>query len=676
VPRCTPRRRPGRPGALLFADVNLRSSEPSGALRAPAPWLPAAWRVSPRVLALAASVAWRHVTADPVRSLLLGWRVLPGRLRPWLRCAGPYGQAAVAWGCGDRKAALALLGTSPRRLAAFALAVDRPGAARSALDRTPAADPARPVLLARLAVREGRLTDAVAALDGVPGRKAARLRAAAAGQLRVLAEGIAPLAAPRAASGRAEAGARVTPPPGWAAGPVPGRVLHLVTDALPSVNAGYTVRTQRIAVALREAGLDPHVVTPAGFPVAQGHLDGRRVTGVDGVPYHRLLPYRLPDRPDAAAALGRDLAARLAGRLRPAVLHAASNHLNGQLALALRDAFGLPVIYEVRGFWEETWLSRHGADPGAAAPRRTGPAARGTEPAAAVPAAAPHAAGGPRAAGKPRPPAVAPARLPAADAAASDFYRLSRDAETRCMTGADLVVTLGETMRAEIVARGVDPGKVIVVPNAVPAEFLQPLPDGAPLRQALGIRPGELVAGVVSNLVAYEGIGTLLEAAAELRRRGHAVRPLIVGDGTERAALERLAGWLGLTGIAIFTGRVPMSEVRRYHAVLDLFAVPRTSDRVCQLVTPLKPVEAMASGLAVVASDVGALREIIRPGVTGALATSGDPASFADTMEPLLYSSGIRRKLGVNAREWVARDRTWAHNAAIYRAAYERLGAV
>ncbi len=270
---------------------------------------------------------------------------------------------------------------------------------------------------------------------------------------------------------------------------------------------------------------------------------------------------------------------------------------------------------------------------------------------------------------------VAPVPLPGPDLATSDFYLLSREAETRCMREADLVVTLGEVMREEIVARGIAPDKVLVVPNAVSGDFLQPLPDGGALRASLGLRPGELVAGVVSNLVGYEGIDTLLAAVAELRSRGVSVRPLIVGDGPERAALERQAGQLGLTGTAIFTGRVPMTEVRRYHAVLDLFVVPRTSDRVCQLVTPLKPVEAMASGLTVVASDVGALREIIRPEVTGALATSGDPGSFADIMEPLLYSSDTRRKLGASAREWVARDRTWAHNAAIYRAAYERLGA-
>jgi glycosyltransferase involved in cell wall biosynthesis len=620
--------------------------------------------VSPRILALAVSVMWRHVTEDPVRALLLGWRVLPGRVRPWLRWAGPYGRATVAWGSGDRKEALALLHTTPRRLAAFALAVDRPDAARAALDRMPTADPARALLLARLAGREGRLRAAVAALDGVPGRKQAKVRASLSGELYVLEQGVP--RPERLARRRGDLK------------PEPGRVLHMVTDALPTTSAGYTVRTQQIALAQQQAGLDPHVVTKAGFPVAQGHLDGRRVAAVNGVPYHRLLPYRLPPRADAAAALGRDLAARLVGRLRPAVLHAASNHLNGQLALALREDFGLPVIYEARGFWEETWLSRHGGDPGdptaqdAGSPATVRSAQKSASAGAAGTAGTAGTGTGPGAVRE----SVAPAPLPGPDLVTSDFYLLSRAAETRCMQEADLVVTLGEVMREEIVARGVAPDKVLVVPNAVSDEFLQPLPDdGGTLRERLGIRPGEQVAGVVSNLVGYEGIDTLLEAVAELRSRGVPVRPLIVGDGPERAALERRSGQLGLAGTAIFTGRVPMSEVRRYHAVLDLFAVPRTSDRVCQLVTPLKPVEAMASGLAVVASDVGALREIIRPEVTGALATSGDPVSFADIMEPLLYSSDIRRKLGANAREWVARDRTWAHNAAIYRAAYERLGA-
>jgi len=276
----------------------------------------------------------------------------------------------------------------------------------------------------------------------------------------------------------------------------------------------------------------------------------------------------------------------------------------------------------VRGFWEDTWLSRH-PDGG--------------------------------------------------KLASSELYTLNRDLETRCMLAADLVVTLGEAMRDEIGARGVPAEKILIVPNAVSAEFLEPLPDAAALRRRLNIGPDEYVVGVVSSLVPHEGIGTLLEATAILRARRVPARALIVGDGPERAALQRQAAQAGLADTAVFTGRVPAAKVRQFHALLDIFVVPRTPDRVCQLVTPLKPVEAMASGLCVVTSEVKALTEIVKHEVTGMQTVPQDPVSLADCLERLLYSPDIRRKLGDNAREWATRDRTWTHNAARYQAAYARL---
>ena len=143
---------------------------------------------------------------------------------------------------------------------------------------------------------------------------------------------------------------------------MPGRVLHLVTDALPTTSAGYTIRTHEIALAQRAAGLDPHVATRCGYPVTQGSLDGRRLVVLDGVPYHRLLPWRMPGHGDADPELASRASSSRPGwrdRIRPAVLHAASNFANARLALALRERYGLPVVYEVRGFWEDTWLSRY-----------------------------------------------------------------------------------------------------------------------------------------------------------------------------------------------------------------------------------------------------------------------------------------------------------------------------
>ena len=207
------------------------------------------------------------------------------------------------------------------------------------------------------------------------------------------------------------------------------RILHIVTDALPTTSAGYTIRTQEIALAQRAAGLDPHVATRLGFPVTAGAIDGRATVGVDGVPYHRLLPWVMPGRMDRLYRAHLRRAARLTRRLRPAVLHAASNYANAVIALALRDATGLPVVYEVRGFWEDTWLSRHAAS---------------------------------------------------ADLKLSDRYVRTRALETHCMTEADLVVTLGEAMREEIIARGVPAENVIIVPNGVSESFLRPLPRRRP----------------------------------------------------------------------------------------------------------------------------------------------------------------------------------------------------
>ena len=597
---------------------------------------------------LAASVMLRHVTDDPVRAVTLAWRALPAPLRGLVGLAGPYGRAAALWGAGDRRGSLTALEGAPARLAAFSLAVDQPTVARSALARVSEHNGARPRLAARLAYREGRLTDAVGELDDAGGWRAARLRRSLRAEVAMLelrfprgGDPLAPPAhggalpprlppaggpgknrrAPRAVAGvqslwrRSRDGAEPAPPQA-------GRILHIVTDALPSTSAGYTIRTQEIALAQRDAGMDPHVTTRLGFPVTAGAIDGRATVTVDGVPYHRLLPWVMPGRMDRLYLAHLRRAARLTARLRPAVLHAASNYANAVIALALRDATGLPVVYEVRGFWEDTWLSRH--------------------------------------------------TTTSADLTLSDRYVRTRALETYCMAEADLVVTLGEAMREEIIERGVPAENVIIVPNGVSEQFLQPLPDdGGRLRASLGLQPGEFVVGLVSSLVAHEGIGTLLDAVKLLGERGVAARVLIVGDGPERGALQRQAAALDLD--AVFTGRVPSSRVRDYHALLDVFVVPRTPDRVCQLVTPLKPVEAMASGLPVVVSSVRALAEIITDRQTGLLFAPLDAVELADRLEQLRASPDLRAKLGAAAREWVARDRTWAHNAVRYRAAYDGL---
>jgi glycosyltransferase involved in cell wall biosynthesis len=548
--------------------------------------------------------------------------------------ADSHGPEALAW-AEALAVAPATDARTARRLANASLALGELAPARRIVDALAAAgrgdDPATLTLRAEVALRTGRYRAAAdlaeraveaASIIGRSGIRGARgagragaILRSAEGELRVLEPGWRPsldAAAPRGPLS-----------------PVRGRVLHLLTNSLPYREAGYTVRTQSIARSQLDVGLDPHLATRAGFPLVDGVLGAPRSELVDGVPYHRLLPDLEPGSgPDVLTTATARAAARLVHELHPAILHPASNFLNAQVALALRERFGIPVVYEVRGFLEETWASRTVAGGGGQG-----------------------------------------------EAEESDRYRGAKAAETACMLAADAVVTLSDTMQAEIIARGCDPDSLVVIPNAVDIERFEPRPRDAGLATSLGIEPGETVLGYVSTLNRLEGVGTLLDAAAILLARGHRIRVLLVGDGEDRAGLEARAGRQDLAGRTIFTGRVPHDRVTAYYSLIDVFVVPRTPDRVSQLVTPLKPFEAMALQRALVVSDVAALKEIVTDGQTGHTFRAGDASNLADVVEPLLDDPVRRAELGAAARDWVAANRTWRQNGLRYRQLYERLGA-
>ncbi|MGW4796197.1 glycosyltransferase family 4 protein [Nonomuraea sp. MG754425] len=402
---------------------------------------------------------------------------------------------------------------------------------------------------------------------------------------------------------------------------VQNRVLHLVTNALPYTQAGYTVRTHRIVSSQKAAGIDPHVVTSWGWPMLQGHADAAPYDEIDGIPYHRLLPEphgEMPFETQGRIIRAADRVTKLVAELRPQVLHAATDHRNGSIAHAVRDRTGTPFVYEVRGFLEETWASRD--------PIRVG----------------------------------------------SERHVLQREREAFLMREADAVVTLAETMAAEIVERGVPREKIRLAPNAVDDTLLTAQYDGASFRREYGIADDEIVVGSVSSIVAYEGFATLLRAAALLRDERTPVRVLIVGDGTERPNLLELVEELGL-GDAILPGRVGPDEALQAQDAIDIFACPREDLRVCRLVTPLKPVEAMALGKPVVLSDLPALSELVGSDGAGMLVPAGDPAELARAIAGLREDPAKRAEMGEAGRAEVAAKRTWSRVAETYQALYRSL---
>ena len=323
-------------------------------------------------------------------------------------------------------------------------------------------------------------------------------------------------------------------------------------------------------------------------------------------------------------ALMRQLEIRLeevAREVRPHMIHAHSPVLNAFPAIKVARKLGLPVVYEIRAFWEDAAVD-HGST---------------TEN--------------------------------------SLRYRITRNLETRAIKQVDHVFTICEGLRSDIVARGIPADKITVIPNAVDInEFNLASPPDPELQREFGLN-GKTVVGFIGSFYAYEGLDLLLDALSELIRQRPDVCVLLVGGGPQEANLRQQAERLGLGEHVIFAGRVPHRDVNRYYDLIDILAYPRHPMRLTELVTPLKPLEAMAQGQIFVASDVGGHKELIQHDKTGILFQAGERDALAKAIWQLLESRDRWPALKANGRKFVEDVRNWRNSVANYVKPYEALTA-
>ena len=228
-------------------------------------------------------------------------------------------------------------------------------------------------------------------------------------------------------------------------------------------------------------------------------------------------------------------------------------------------------------------------------------------------------------------------------------------------------------MKDDLVARGIDPALITVSPNGVDMEmFGAPVPPDPRLRAALGLEGGDVV-GFIGSFYDYEGLDDLIAAMPALVARRPRAKLLLVGGGPCEAALRVQALASPVTDAIRFVGRVPHEEVENYYSLTDILAYPRKAMRLTELVTPLKPLEAMAQGRLVAASSVGGHRELIRDGMTGTLFRPDDPAAIADALAGLFDNRGMWDARRAVARQFVEQERNWSQNISCYDPVYQRL---
>lgn len=394
------------------------------------------------------------------------------------------------------------------------------------------------------------------------------------------------------------------------------KILHLFDHSLP-LQDGYSSRSWAILQQQKTLGWQ---VFPVTGPRQKSAKTGEEV--VNGLTF-----FRTDDQPSLWGRLPvikqfwsiwlmyRRLR-QLIPRLKPDVIHAHSPALNGVAAIFAGRKFSLPVVYETRAFWEDAAVDQ------------------GTS-----------AENGLR-------------------------YKLTRALENFVFKRANRVTTICEGLKRDIEARQLCTAPITVIPNAVEYErFSRTIPRDETLAAQYGFKPGNTL-GFIGSFYDYEGLDLLIEAMPGLLVSNPDIKLLLVGGGVQENALRKQAIDLGLQKQIIFTGKVPFNEVERFYSVVDILVYPRKSMRLTELVTPLKPLEAMAQRKVFIASDVGGHHELVRDGVTGILFKADDVGSLVEAVQDLVALPERQACLQENGLAFVRDERNWRSSVARYADVY------
>lgn len=395
------------------------------------------------------------------------------------------------------------------------------------------------------------------------------------------------------------------------------RICYVLHNSLPYSSGGYATRALGIYQGLKKHGYETIVVNRPGFPIdTKPEIlpeDVKEEEKIDGFTYVRSnFPTRKQFKTYDYMRLAADTLEVQFKKYQPEYVIAASNFITAIPAMIAARRLGIPFVYEVRGFWEITRISR--------------------EP----------------------------------EFALTPAYKSLCYLEALAANSADKVFTLTNAMKMELNTRGVDKA-ITILPNSCNPEDFTPSRRSGKLARKLRIPSGVPVIGYIGTFVQYEGLDLLAEACGILKEKNLEFRLLMVGNentsGTDRGPItERvieLAEKHSFTQWLIMPGRVPHEEVEGYYSLIDVAPFPRKPQPVCEMVSPMKPLEASAMKKAIIVSSVRALTEMIVDGETGLVFEKGNVQDLANKLEILISDKNLRTKLGENGRIWVEKERTW-----------------
>ncbi|MDY6965100.1 MAG: glycosyltransferase family 4 protein [Halobacteriota archaeon] len=402
------------------------------------------------------------------------------------------------------------------------------------------------------------------------------------------------------------------------------KILHILAQSYPYLS-GYSVRSHYILLTEQRSGEDVVAITyPDRF------LSYNSEDTIEGITYYHvnIRDFILSALPIIKTIYSMqhfiNKSKEILKTAKPDIIHSHSPWRVGLAGYFLSKVYGLPFIYEVRGLWEETDLALN-KDRGMI----------------------------------------------------KDYYSrlnayISRSIDNFIFKRADAIIAISHNLKKDIINRGlkIDDEKIFIVPNGVDTSLFSPIEKDIEILNDLQIK-NEVVIGYISSIRKIEGIEFLIKAVKILNQKN--IKVVIVGEGGERKKLELLVKRLNLEDRVIFVGKIPHERIRQYYSIIDIFVVPRTKDYVCRVVTPLKPLEAMAMGRCLLISDVEGLTELVNDEETGLIFESENIEDLADKLAYLISNKDKREELAKNALNWVKNERDWVKIVAEYSNIYKRI---
>ena len=396
------------------------------------------------------------------------------------------------------------------------------------------------------------------------------------------------------------------------------KILHVLDHSIP-LHSGYTFRTCSILNEQAKLGWETSHVTSIK------HINPQS----DEETHENLKFYRTEEKSKLLSRIPilnqlyviRSLQKRVAEvieREKPDIIHAHSPCLNGIAAINAAKKYSIPVVYEMRASWEDAAVE-HGTT---------------TE--------------------------------------GSLRYRLTRALETFVFKRVHGITTICNGLKNDITSRQIGQTPIQVIPNAVNAEEFEgesSVEEDLRKKYNLG---NSYIAGFIGSFYAYEGLELFVKALHAMRDSDLNIKGLLVGGGPEDEKLRALVEELGMQDKIIFTGRVPHSDVEDYYDLIDVLVYPRKPARLTDIVTPLKPLEAMAMGKVFIASNVGGHVELVPERIHSVLFEAGSVEALVDSLQANIANKPLKALFSGWARKYVKAERNWKKSVFGYVDLYKK----